>query len=93
LFQIITIKNKNGLNQLEKGNAASFQKTWNLLNDEKNLKKYFLPLETILIKSFLKSQLTFNSIIHTNVTNKRSKVTNKQKVLLTSDMPFFSLAS
>lgn len=37
--------------------------------------------------------LTFNSIIQSNVTNKRSKVTNKQKVLLTSDIPFFSLPS
>lgn len=40
-----------------------------------------------------KHYLTFSSIIQTRVMNKRSKVTKRQKVLLTSEMHFFSTVS
>lgn len=91
---IYTNTKKKRLSPLEPGYTASFKKKrWNSLNktkkeEEKNVN--FVPLET---SSHEQNQLTFSSIIHSNVTNKRSKVTNRQKVLLTSDIPFFSLPS
>lgn len=41
----------------------------------------------------LPSCLTLSSMIQSKVMNKRSKVTKRQKVLLTSEMHFFSPAS
>lgn len=46
-----------------------------------------------LINQFGISSLTLSSMIQSRVMNKRSKVTKRQKVLLTSEMHFFSGAS
>lgn len=91
----MTVQNKKSQNQLEKSNITPFGKK-NSLNEMEMMRKmrklFFVCENNSYIQSWEKP-LTFNSIIQSNVTNKRSKVTNKQKVLLTSDMPFFSLPS